>query len=302
MQAGAARLRIVFHLKQESDGHLSGTMDSPDQGARGIPLSSARLEEDSLWIEVTVAGGGFAGALLAGDTVVAGSWSQSGLRLPLRLRKSGLPEPAGRPQDPLPPFPYRREDVSFASEEPGITLAGTLTTPPGDTPVPGIVLISGSGPQDRDETIFGHRPFLVLADYLTRAGFAVLRFDDRGVGSSTGSPQGATLERLALDVRGAVNLFSHRPEVDPTRIGLLGHSEGGLLGSMVALDSGKIAFLVLMATPGVPGKELLLMQSEALARASGADEEAIARAQALNRSVYEIARTGRGQRTHRCGG
>ena len=293
LEAGAMRLRIVFHLRQELEGRFSGTMDSPDQGARGIPLSSVQLEGDTLRIEVRAAAGSFAGTLLPGDTVVAGIWSQSGLRLPLRLRKGAAAEPVRRPQEPLPPLPYGQEEVVFPNREAGITLAGTLTTPPGETPVPAVVLISGSGPQDRDESIFGHRPFLVLADDLTRRGMSVLRFDDRGVGRSTGTLQGTTLEDLAGDVRAAVSFLKARPEIDPDRIGLLGHSEGGYIASMVAADSGTIAFLVLMASPGVPGRELLLLQSEALARASGLSDEAIRRSLAVNSALYALAGSGR---------
>jgi len=297
LEAGAMRLRIVFHLRQEAEGRFSGTMDSPDQGASGIPLSSVRLEGDSLLVEVRAAAGAYAGALSPGDTVVAGIWSQSGLRLPLRLRKGGTPERMRRPQEPVPPYPYGQEEVVFPNREAGITLAGTLTTPPGETPGPAVVLISGSGPQDRDESVFGHRPFLVLADDLTRRGISVLRFDDRGVGNSTGTLRGTTLEDLAGDVRAAVSFLRARPEIDPHRIGLLGHSEGGFVASMVAADSGAIAFLVLMASPGVPVDELLLLQSEALARASGISDEVIARTQALNSAVYTLAGSGRDSAT-----
>jgi pimeloyl-ACP methyl ester carboxylesterase len=298
LNAGAIRVRVVFLLKEEPPGHLLGTMDSPDQGARGIPLSGVRFEGDSLWIEAQAVGGGYAGVLLPGDTLLVGTWSQSGLRLPLALRPGLSPEAARRAQDPVPPFPYHQEEVVFNSREPGITLAGTLTMPPVKTPVPAVVLISGSGPQDRNETVFGHRPFLVLADALTRRGIAVLRYDDRGVGGSGGTRRDATVEDFALDADGAVAFLASRPEIDPHRIGLIGHSEGGLLGSMVAAeDSETIAFLVLLASPGVPGEDLLLLQTAALARASGASEEAIGRTLLLNRSVYAVARAGKDSAT-----
>jgi len=293
LSAGAMTLRVVFHLQREADGQFSGTMDSPDQGAHGIPLSRVSVRGDTLLIEVRVAGGSYTGVLLAGDSVVAGIWSQSGLHLPLLLRPGSAPEPVRRPQEPTPPFPYIQEEVTFPSRDRTITMAGTLTMPPGEHPVAAVVLISGSGPQDRNEAVFGHRPFLVLADALTRRGIAVLRYDDRGVGTSTGVYARATVEDFALDAAGAAAYLATRPEIDPRRVGLLGHSEGGLLASMVAAeDPGAIAFLILLASPGVPGEDLLLLQSADLARASGTGEKKIQETLALNRSVYADVRAG----------
>jgi len=292
LQVGATRLRIVFHLEAVGKGNLTGTMDSPDQGARGIPLSSVGVGSDTLHIEVRVVGGQYAGVLQQGDSVIVGVWSQGGLQLPLTLRRGAAQAVARRPQEPVPPFPYRQEEVSFASKDPDVSLAGTLTLPAANGPVPGVILISGSGPQDRDETVFGHRPFLVLADYLTRRGFAVLRYDDRGVGQSTGSRQEATLTDFVADALGARAFLARRPELDPGRIGFLGHSEGGLVASLATVTLDSVAFVVLLASPGLPGDELLLSQSEALARASGANELSLRRILALNRAVYDAARGG----------
>jgi pimeloyl-ACP methyl ester carboxylesterase len=195
-----------------------------------------------------------------------------------------------RPQTPKPPFPYSAEEVAFDSA-PGVKLAGTLTLPPGRGPFPVAVLIVGSGPHDRDETIFGHKPFLVVADDLTRRGIAVLRYDKRGVGGSSGRAPNVTTADFALDAKAAVAFLKTRLEIDAKRIGLIGHSEGGEIAPMVAADDRSVAFVVLMAGPGVPGDQLLLAQSRALLQAQGAPEAAIASAEQANRKIYDIVKT-----------
>lgn len=188
-----------------------------------------------------------------------------------------------RPQDPLPPFPYRVEDVRYPNERAAITLAGTLTLPEGPGPFPAVVLISGSGPQTRDSELFGHRPFLVLADHLTRRGIAVLRSDDRGVGASEGDFRAATSRDFAEDAEAAVAYLRTRADVREGAVGLLGHSEGGLVAPMVAADGEGVAFVVLLAAPGVNGEEILYEQGSLIARAFGAPDEQVA----LNRRLQE---------------
>ncbi len=185
-----------------------------------------------------------------------------------------------RPQEPRPPFPYRSEEVVFDNPAAGITLAGTLTMPSDGTGFPAVVLLTGSGAQNRDEEIFGHKPFFVLADHLTRRGVAVLRFDDRGVGGSGGDPATSTSADFATDAAAALDYLATRPETDPARTGLAGHSEGATIAFMVAAaHPQKVAFVVSMAGPGVVGLEVSVMQVEDIYRAQGADE-AIARAAA----------------------
>ena len=193
-----------------------------------------------------------------------------------------------RPQNPVKPYPYRAEDLQYANPGAGIKLAATLTIPPGKGPFPAVVLITGSGQQDRDESLLGHKPFLVLSDYLTRKGIAVLRSDDRGAGGSGGDFAIATTADFATDTEAAVAYLKTRPEVDPHRIGLIGHSEGGVIAPMVAARNGDIAFIVMMAGTGVPGDRIVAAQVVAGAEAAGMDHESAAKAGEQERRVLDL--------------
>ncbi len=184
------------------------------------------------------------------------------------LRPRHLPVP----QTPEPPFPYEVEEVAYDNAADGVHLEGTLTIPPGAGPHPAALLITGSGPQDRDESIMGHKPFAVLADHLTRSGIAVLRVDDRGVGGSTGSVAESTGAELTRDAEAGVAFLRAHAHIDAKRVGVVGHSEGGSIGPRVAATDGKVAFVVMMAGPGVPGHEIVRLQAVEIARASGAQE------------------------------
>ncbi|MBS0636431.1 MAG: alpha/beta hydrolase [Verrucomicrobia bacterium] len=179
-----------------------------------------------------------------------------------------------RYQEPKLPFPYLVEEVSYGNAE--VSLSGTLTLPKTAGPFPAVILIHGSSRLDRDETILGHKPFLVLADYFTRHGIAVLRFDKRGVGKSTGSYDNATIEDFCDDVAKGVEYLKSRPEISGSQIGLVGHSEGGIVAPMLAAKSNDVAFIVLMAGTGVNGDEILCEQGRVRNRADGVDEEMIA--------------------------
>ena len=263
-------LPVVFHIS-ETDGSLTATLDSPSQGATGIPVDSVVFDNGHVSLRIAAIGGGYEGEL-GNDGMIVGSWSQGGLTLDLALDRNREAAAApNRPQEPREPFPYEAESVRIASVAPGVTLAGTLTLPSADAPSPAVVLISGSGPQDRDETLLGHRPFLVLADHLTRHGVAVLRLDDRGVGESTGDFAAATTSDFADDVLAAVEFLDRRPDIGP--IGLIGHSEGGLVAPIVANRSSKASFVVLMAGPGLTGEEILYRQSVLIIKANGGSDE-----------------------------
>lgn len=205
----------------------------------------------------------------------------------VRPPSSDAPE---RPQTPRPPFPYQAQTIVLLGPD-GARLAGTLTIPAGAGPFPAVLLINGSGPNDRDETILGHKPFLVIADALTRRGVMVLRMDKRGVGASTGGSPDLTTADYAADARAALVWLRRRPEAAPGRVGLLGHSEGAQIASMLAADDPKVAFLVLLAAPAVPGDQLLLAQSRALLQAQGAPPERIEAAARANRDIYAIAKS-----------
>ncbi len=283
-----AELRLVLHLTPKEDGTLGATLDSPDQGATGIPVNAVTLTGDSLRLDVAVVRGGFVGVVGEDRASIEGSWSQAGLSLPLVLRRSKEKITLRRPQEPKKPYPYLEEEVRYENAAGGVTLAGTLTLPKGSGPFPAVLLISGSGAENRDEEVFGHRPFWILADDLTRRGIAVLRVDDRGVGGSTGSTAASTTEDFAGDVLAGVDYLEQRPEIDTACIGLIGHSEGGLIAPMAAVRSRDVAFIVLMAGPGLPGKDIILLQSAIIARADSTSEEEIARNRKLQERLFEV--------------
>ncbi|APE36196.1 alpha/beta hydrolase [Nocardia mangyaensis] len=262
---------IGIGLTFAEDG--SATIDIPVQGVTEGALKDVHTEPDRVEFTIPDAPGdpGFRGRL--DGEQITGDWVQFGEKLPVTLTRGPI-EAMERPQDPAPPFPYSSEDVTYRSGD--ITIAGTLTTPEGDGPFPAMLLITGSGPQDRNEEIMGHKPFQLLADTFTRAGYAVLRADDRGVGGTGGTLDQATYSDLADDAAAGVVFLRERPEIDPARVGLFGHSEGGYLAPLVAArpDSG-IAFAILMAGPSVPGADVLIEQNEVIMASSGAPQEQI---------------------------
>jgi len=288
LQAGALVLRIVFTLT-DSGGTLGGTMDSPDQGVKGIPVSKVDVKGDRVLLEVKASSGSFAGTVSADGKSIGGAWAQAGRSFPVILRRLESAFVLERPQEPKPPFPYASREVTFTSPKANVELAGTLTIPQGPGPFPAVVLVTGSGPQNRDEELLGHKPFLVISDSLTRAGIVVLRYDDRGVADSKGSFATATTLDFADDAEAAFSFLSSQPEVDRARVGIAGHSEGGLVAPIVASRNPAVDFIILLAGPGVPGDRLLLLQSAAVARASGTDENTIAAVAALNRKLYDVA-------------
>ena len=229
-------------------------MDSPDQGVAGLKVDTVSLGKETFSFELKLIKGEFSGKLNPAGTEAAGTWTQLGTKLPLTLKKTDKVTELKRTQVPKAPFPYNAVEVGYDNPESKNKLAGTLTVPKGDGPYSAVILITGSGSQDRDESLLGHKPFLVLADDLTRRGVAVLRVDDRGVGGSTGDPTKATSADFATDVKAGIDFLKTRKEIDPKRIGLIGHSEGGLIAPMVAAKyPDDVAFIVLLAGPGVPG-------------------------------------------------
>ncbi|MGI8783133.1 MAG: alpha/beta hydrolase family protein [Acidobacteriota bacterium] len=289
LDAGA-KLRLVVRITAGADGSLIGKLDSPDQGALGITIDSVTLKNKTLRFELKVIGGVFEGTLDEPGTEISGNWSQGGFSAPLVLKKTdGAPE-LNRPQEPQKPHPYDEEEVVYENAPARIRLAATLTLPRSAQPVTAVVLLTGSGAQDRDESVAGHRPFLVLSDYLTRKGIAVLRADDRGVGGSTGKVSTSTSEDFASDALAGVAYLKTRKEIDPKRIGLVGHSEGGLVAPLAAGRSDDVAFVVLMAGPGLPGEDILLLQSKLIFAAVGLNQDLVAKSLELNAQVYSILR------------
>ncbi len=287
LKVSVAELRIVFKISRNTDGSLHATMDSPDQGAENIPVNKVTFENDKLHLESNVIQGSFDGTMKS-DGSIQGTWQQRGLSFPLVLKRTDEAPKLHRPQEPKKPYPYIEEEVSYENAAAGITLAGTLTLPRPGGPFPAVLLISGSGAQDRNETVAGHRPFLILADFLTRKGIAVLRVDDRGVGGSTGNTLEATSEDFAGDVLAGVKYLKTRKEVDPQKIGLIGHSEGGIIAPIAAVKSSDVAFIVLLAGTGLTGEEILYLQSDLILKSVGASDEIITMQNSSTEQIFEV--------------
>jgi pimeloyl-ACP methyl ester carboxylesterase len=291
LDAGGKTLRIALHLKHEA-ARWSGTFDSPDQAAFGIAMDQVDVDGNKLVWKMAASGIVYEGAFDPANGAISGTFSQGGGRFPLRFKHAAPPAPPLRPQEPKPPFPYVSEAVSYSNPQAeGVRLAGTLTKPKGPGKFPAVLLITGSGAQNRDEEIFGHKPFLVIADFLARHGIAVLRVDDRGYAESTGSFATATTADFATDVEAGVRFLLQRPDIDARHLGLLGHSEGGAIAPMVAVRMPEVAFLILLAGTGVPGDELIEAQSYHGALASGASEEAAKKTREIEHAILHIVKT-----------
>ena len=290
LEVQGIQLPLVIHITKSDQG-LTGTMDSPDQGATGIEITSLSYDDSNLEFEVAPMAIAYSGALNK-DGAIEGTFTQMGQSLPLNFSRDPVAKKKLlRPQEPKAPYPYYSEEVSIPNPGDGLTLSGTLTLPSENGTFPVVVLISGSGAQNRDEEVFGHKPFLVLSEYLTRQGIGVLRYDDRGTGKSTGDHSTATSEDLATDVTSAVAFLKSRADIDTKSIGLIGHSEGGLIGPMVAAKSDDIAFMVLLAGPGITGYDILMLQSELIRKASGVSGEALKKEMDLTRGALDLVRT-----------
>jgi pimeloyl-ACP methyl ester carboxylesterase len=286
---GSNNLRTVLHLARAADGSLTGAIDSVDQGAIGIPISKVTEDGRAISIEFKAVGATYDGQWSADGSEITGTFHQRGFDLPLTFRRGPLPEPT-RPQNPRPPYPYDAEDVAYENPKTGDKLAGTLTLPRSAGPHPAVLLIPGSGAHDRDETILGHKPFLIAADYLTRRGIAVLRVDDRGVGKSTGRFEGATTVDFAGDARASVGFLKTRKDIDAKQIGLIGHSEGGIIAPMLTSESADIAFIVMLGGPAVTGEETIVAQEYLMNRAMGMPEAAAEQSREVERLILDVVK------------
>lgn len=301
--AAGMTLDFTAVFRTAADGTVSGVMSIPAQGLKDGALKDITVSGKELKFTLGIPGAPpaaipvFAATKSDDGKSAAGSLSQSGMTIPLKMQRLAEGESDDitpkRPQEPKPPFPYRAEDVSFANPKAdAVTLAGTLTVPEGKGPFPAVIMVSGSGPQNRDEELLGHKPFAVIADHLTRHGIAVLRYDDRGVGASKGDFATATTLDFAGDAVAAGEFLATRPEIDPKKIGVVGHSEGGLIAPIAAVQSGRIAFIVMLAGPGVPGDEILLKQSDVISRAGGVDEETLRITREGMTKLYALLKSG----------
>ncbi len=277
LEAGGQEFEFQLRVFEEGD-LKSAVLDSFSESMMGL-ATEFRQQNEEFQFEVPISEGKFVGELNEDKNKVDGKWIQRGSEFDLSFESIPVAETKSavvrRPQTPNVPFPYDTVELSIEIKEAGLVLAGTLSTPRSEGPFPTVILVSGSGPQDRDETILGHKPFLVLADHLTRSGFAVFRYDERGVGESTGVYQGATTEDFASDAEAIYQSLLDNPLVDKENFGIIGHSEGGLVAPMIAARNSDVAFVVLMAGPGVTGKKILLTQSREIAAVAGASAEAL---------------------------
>jgi pimeloyl-ACP methyl ester carboxylesterase len=289
LQLPAVQLRILLQLKKSESGNLAGRMASPDQGANNIPVESVSWRNDSLVLNVKAIGGTYIAKISADSLELSGHWKQGGAVWPMSLKKvAEIVLYSKRLQEPQKPFPYTVEDVTYQNKAAGITIGGTLTLPQGKGPFPVALLITGSGPQNRDEEIMGHKPFLVLADHLTKQGIAVLRVDDRGVGQTSGDASTATSADNTSDVVAGIDYLKSRADINLKKIGLIGHSEGGMIAPMVASQSRDISFIVLLAGVGLPGDKLHRRQSEDIMHQAKVSEEEINKALILNDRIYML--------------
>ena len=285
MNLGATELEVGFDIQAVENGY-SATLDIPAQGAMGLPVDETVFQDNRLQMTLSALGASYSG-ILKGSSI-EGEFEQRGMKFPLNLEKSEKETQQARPQDPKPPFNYRVEEVSFVNEKEGNTLTGTLTVPAGDGPFPAMVLVSGSGQQNRDEELMNHRPFWVIADYCARHGIAVLRYDDRGVGGSTGEVENATSMDFSYDAEAAFDFLCKQKNINALQVGILGHSEGGIINFMVSARRPEVAFLVSLAGPAVNGMEVLKEQQVAILRASGMTEEAVQFSGNANAQLFEI--------------
>jgi uncharacterized protein len=289
LDTGMGKLRVVLHILNTEDG-LAATLDSPDQNAKGILVTNITRNGAKLNFNVESIGGSYEGTISSDLGSFEGIWTQLGKSFPLALKrvKGDAALERKRPQNPVRPYPYKEEEVAYDNVAAKIILGATLTIPAGKGPFPAVLLMSGSGPHDRDETLMGHKPFLVLADYLTRKGIVVLRADKRGVGKSGGNYSTAVMADFASDADAGVEYLKTRTEVDPRKIGLLGHSEGAVEAPMSAAHNRDVAYVVMMAGPGVTGDQLLPEQMRRIEAASGKSKGEIENDVALQTEILAL--------------
>jgi pimeloyl-ACP methyl ester carboxylesterase len=275
------KIPISFSINDDLNAGLTVSLISQGQS---IKADKVLTENHDLLIEFNKIKAKFQGKFNETTSMIVGIWSQANQEFDLSLQKTQSPIEPLRPQVPYKPYPYVEKNVKYPNSKANIILGGTLTYPNTTPPYPAVILISGSGAEDRDETVFGHKPFLILADYLTRRGIAVLRVDDRGVGESTGKYEESTNTDFASDIISGIEFLKMQKEINPNKIGLIGHSEGGVIAPLVASNNPDIAFIVLMAGPGLALEQILYMQGELIARANHMSEELIS----MQRHVQEI--------------
>lgn len=287
IKLGMQEIRVGFELNRK-EGKPVLTTDSPDQEVYGMSADIEKWDGDSVVFFVPASNARFRGKI-ADDLSLKGRAKQGEIEYDLELKLSEKPKRKSRPQDPKPPYPYDIEEVSFMNEKEKITLKGTLTVPQGKKRFGAVVLVSGSGPQNRDSELLNHRPFHVIADYLTRRGIAVLRYDERGVGESEGDFSSALTTDFAADAASAVRFLQSHPRINPKNIGVIGHSEGGIVAPLVAEEIKDLRLAVLLGGPAEPGKKILADQQYAISKKSGLSGESLEETKVFQQKIISIA-------------
>jgi uncharacterized protein len=286
------QIPIVFHVAKSGTNKLTASFDSPSQHAYNLQCNEVILKDDSVILMMAVLNGKYAGLLSKDKKQIAGSWFQGAGSLPLTVTKTSETtdiKEQKRPQTPKAPFPYHSEDVEYRNADQSITYGATLTYPKTGSTYPAVILITGSGQQDRDETIFGHKSFAVIADYLTKKGFVVLRVDDRGIGKTTGIFDQSTSMDFAKDTEAGLDFLEKQPQVNKEKIGLIGHSEGGMIAPIVAGERKEVKFIIMLAGPGIPIIDLMQQQIVAVSNSEGQSLDVAKANGYLLRVVWEEA-------------
>lgn len=287
LEVPGSELILKFTFEETPNG-WKGYMSVPQQFAQNIPLSDVVFSANKLTFSLPAARISYAGAWDDQKKEWNGTFTQ-GMQFPLILQRKEIEiKPQLRPQEPKEPFTYISENINYKQEKENFAIGGTITFPKHTKPVAAIILISGSGQQDRNSEIFNHKPFWVIADYLSRNGYAVLRYDDRGVGETGGKIETATSENFADDVRAGIVYLKSRKEINPKKIYLAGHSEGGILALLAAQNNPDVAGIISMAGLGIPGHELLMKQSYLIAQASGLSGALLEKSQNTNKAIYDL--------------
>lgn len=288
------QIPILFHFYKDSTGALDGRWGSPKQNANNLPFSQINMEGDSLHLDIKMISGSYEGKFVNRDSI-AGIWRQGGVQLSLnfsRYKNAVVFMAPKRPQTPQPPFGYKSDNIEYSNADNTISYGATLTMPhetKKNQTFPVVILITGSGKQDRDETLFDHKSFAVIADYLTKNGIAVLRVDDRGMGKTTGNYDTSSSQDFAKDVEAGIQYLLSRKEVDRKHIGLIGHSEGGLIATMAATENKNVSFIVMLAGPGVPGMSVVDYQNELPMEKAGIKKEIIQKFLDLHHALIKDA-------------
>jgi uncharacterized protein len=274
LKVGNMSMRLAVTVSKSDEGTYKATLNSLDQGSGEIPIDEVKITGSHIFLNARI-GIQIEGDYDEGRNRITAEFRQGPSKFPLVFKRVDALQALNRPQEPKPPFPYTAEEVVYKNEKSDIQLAGTFTIPEGEGPFPAVVLLTGSGPQNRDEQLLGHKPFLVIADFLTRNGIAVLRADDRGVGASTGNFATATTADFAEDGLAGIEYLKTRKEVNQHILGMIGHSEGGIMAPVAASQSADISFIILLAGPGSNLGDNVTFQRIRMAKQAGASEESL---------------------------